>query len=183
MVCRGDQLEELVRSGGGSGDGMAGAPWKIIPVLCLMLVMSSALQKITKAPQKDLRPGYQSFWRGASDSAWYIVIWMLFGKLVLKRGEHGSHKYMLNRYGFSSARALRTYVVSDVLSCVALLVRWEICCCVCLLSVWDQLIIFFLFSFLCLIWHVIKRYGWEPSTVQRWASNSQYWWSYGTLNF
>ena len=39
------------------------------------------------------------------------------------------------------------------------------------------------FHFLCLLWHVIKRYGWEISTVQRWASNSQYWWSYGTLNF
>ena len=39
------------------------------------------------------------------------------------------------------------------------------------------------FHFLCLIWHVIKRYGWELSTVQRWASNSQYWWSYGTLKF
>ena len=32
-------------------------------------------------------------------------------------------------------------------------------------------------------WHVIKKYGRELSTVQRWASNSQYWWSYGTLNF
>ena len=42
---------------------------------------------------------------------------------------------------------------------------------------------FFLFSFLCLIWHVIKRYGRELSTVRRWASNSQYWLSYGTLNF
>ena len=43
--------------------------------------------------------------------------------------------------------------------------------------------IIFLFSFLCLIWHVIERYGQELSTVQRWASNSQYWWSCGTLNF
>ena len=42
---------------------------------------------------------------------------------------------------------------------------------------------FFHFHFLCLIRHVIKRYGWEISTVQGWASNSQYWWSYGTLNF
>ena len=32
-------------------------------------------------------------------------------------------------------------------------------------------IIFFLFSFLCLIWHVIERYGWKLYTVQRWASN------------
>ena len=38
-------------------------------------------------------------------------------------------------------------------------------------------------NFLCLIWHVIKRYGRELSAVRRWASNSQYWWSYGTLNF
>ena len=28
-----------------------------------------------------------------------------------------------------------------------------------ILSVWGQLIIFFYFHFLCLIWHVIKRYG------------------------
>ena len=52
-----------------------------------------------------------------------------------------------------------------------------------LLSVWGQLIIFFYFHFLCLIWHVIERYLWKPYTVRRWASNSQYWWSYGTLNF
>ena len=53
-----------------------------------------------------------------------------------------------------------------------------------LLSVWDQLKMFlFYFHFLCLIWHVIKRYGRELSTVQRWASNAQYWWSYGTLIF
>ena len=52
-----------------------------------------------------------------------------------------------------------------------------------ILSVWGQLMIFCLFSFLWLIWHVFKRYGWELSTVQRWASNSQYWWSYGTLKF
>ena len=36
--------------------------------------------------------------------------------------------------------------------------------------------IFFCFHFLCLIWHVIKRYGRELSTVQRRASNSQRWW-------
>ena len=51
------------------------------------------------------------------------------------------------------------------------------------LSVWGGLNYFFLFSFFCLIWHVIERYGWELCTVRRWASNSQYWWSYGTLNF
>ena len=30
---------------------------------------------------------------------------------------------------------------------------------------------------------VIERYGWELSTVQRWASNSQYWQTFGDLNF
>ena len=52
-----------------------------------------------------------------------------------------------------------------------------------LLSVWGEQNYLYLFSFLCLIWHVIERHGWELSTVRRWASNPQYWWSYGTLNF
>ena len=43
--------------------------------------------------------------------------------------------------------------------------------------------IFFYFHVLRLVWHVIKRYGWELYTVRRWVSNSQCWWSYGTLNF
>ena len=63
-------------------------------------------------------------------------------------------------------RGRATYV-TDVLYCLFVLNK----------------IIFFLFSFLCLIWHVIERNVWELSTVRRWASNSQYWWSYGTLIF
>ena len=55
------------------------------------------------------------------------------------------------------------------------------CCTV--LSVWGGQNYFFYFQFLCLIWHVNERCGWELPTVQRWASNSQYWWSFGTLNF
>ena len=43
--------------------------------------------------------------------------------------------------------------------------------------------LFLYFHFLCLNCLVIERYGWELSTFQRWASNSQYWWSCGTLNF
>ena len=72
---------------------------------------------------------------------------------------------------------------------------WGICMTVCfaypttttrcfkfLLSVWSGH--FFYFHFYA--WfgiHIIDKGGWELSTVQRWASNSQYWWSYGTLNF
>ena len=37
--------------------------------------------------------------------------------------------------------------------------------------------------FLCTNWCLIQRCDWELSTVQRWTSNSWYWWSYGTLNF
>ena len=42
---------------------------------------------------------------------------------------------------------------------------------------------FLYFHFFCLKWYVIERYVWKLSTVQRWASNSQYWQSYGTLSF
>ena len=52
-----------------------------------------------------------------------------------------------------------------------------------LLFVCPGLITFLYFHFLCLKWCVIEMYGWELSTVQRWASNSQYWWSYGSLIF
>ena len=52
-----------------------------------------------------------------------------------------------------------------------------------LLSVCPGLIFFLYFHVLCLNCFVIERYGRELYTVQRWASNSKYWWSYGTLQF
>ena len=42
---------------------------------------------------------------------------------------------------------------------------------------------FLYFHFLFCKWCVIESYGWELSTVQKWASNFHYWLSYGTLNF
>ena len=42
---------------------------------------------------------------------------------------------------------------------------------------------FLYFYILCHKWCVIERCGWELCTVQRWASNSQYWRSYGVWIF
>ena len=42
---------------------------------------------------------------------------------------------------------------------------------------------FLYFQFQCHKWYLIEKCGWELSSVQRWASSSQYWRSYDSLNF
>ena len=50
------------------------------------------------------------------------------------------------------------------------------------LSVWGQKILFFsVFIFYAWFSMLLKGMG-ESFIVRRWAANSQYWWSYGTLN-